>query len=482
MMEWIGKEPWGHQRALVENATRVGEYGMFAEMGTGKSYATINCMRWWYKQNKRVLRTLILTPPIVIEQFRRQIGQYSKIHPRRVVPLVGTGKKRAEIFARAIENPEGTIFITNYESLIMADLYKQILKWEPEIIVVDESHVCKERSSRRTKLVTKLADRAKHRLLLSGTPIGNGAMDIFSQFRILDRGETFGTSFIQFRANYFYDANANMPRQTYFPNWKPREDTYERLNAKIRAKSMVIRKEDCLTLPPLVVKDVYVELSAAQRKAHDEMKRHLITYVEGDACVANLALTKALRLMQIVSGFANVEVQEDDGTKTKSTVRFKDDPRAVALRDLLAEITTHAKCLVWAVWQENYDTIRAVCDELKIQYVEIHGDVSAANKQKAVDAFRENPDIKVCFGHPGSGGVGVDMIAASYSIFYSRNFSMIQYLQAQARNYRGGSGVHERITQINLLAAGTIDERVAKMLTEKTNISDQILLGMIAAL
>lgn len=467
----------------LDCATRVGEYGFWWEMGVGKTFASITCLRWWYKANKRVLRTLILTPPIVIEQWRRQFIECSKVPPRRIVPLVGTGKKRAETFARAIENPEGTIFITNYETLLMKDLYKQILKWEPEILVVDESHVCKERSSSRTKLVTKLADRAKHRLLLSGTPIGNGAMDIFSQFRILDRGETFGTSFMQFRANYFYDKNAGMPKAMHFPNWQPREDTYERLNEKIRAKSMVVRKDECLSLPPLVEKDVYVELSAEQRKAHDEMRKHLITYVDGDACVASLALTKALRLMQIVSGFANVEVLQSDGSKKVHTIHFKgEDPRAVALRDLLAEIVTHAKCLVWAVFEENYDTIRAVCDGLGIQYVEIHGGVTAANKQKAVDAFRDDPAVKVCFGHPGSGGVGVDMIMASYMIFYSRNFSMIQYEQARARNYRGGSEIHDKITQINLTAAGTIEERVAKRLAEKIDISDKILLDIVKEL
>lgn len=78
-------------------------------------------------------------------------------------------------------------------------------------------------------------------------------------------------------------------------------------------------------------------------------------------------------------------------------------------------------------------------------------------------------------GHPGSGGIGINMVIASYSIFYSRNFSLEQDLQAEARNHRGGSEIHAKVTRINLIAKGTIDEIVADALKNKVQIGENIL-------
>jgi hypothetical protein len=91
--------------------------------------------------------------------------------------------------------------------------------------------------------VTKIADRAEYRYLLTGTPILNSPLDIFSQYRALDSGKTFGKSFFAFRAHYFYDKNANMPRHVHFPNWQIRPTSYDELNEKIYAKAMRVEKK-----------------------------------------------------------------------------------------------------------------------------------------------------------------------------------------------------------------------------------------------
>jgi SNF2 family DNA or RNA helicase len=85
----------------------------------------------------------------------------------------------------------------------------------------------------------------------------------------------------------------------------------------------------------------------------------------------------------------------------------------------------------------------------------------------------------VLIGHPGSGGIGVNLTASSVSIFYSRGFSLEHDIQAEARNYRGGSERHDKITRIDLVAPGTIDEEVVRKLHAKQTISDVILKGML---
>ncbi len=450
-------------------------------MGTGKTCAAIQILRQWYARNKRVLRTVVLGPPIVVQNWKREIEAFSKVGPY-VHCLEGPGKKRAaDVAALGAVNGRQSpaIFVTNYESLLMQAVYDELVAWQPEAIVFDESHKLKNPSAKRTKQAIRLADLAKYRLILTGTPILNTPMDIFAQFRVLDGGETFGKNYFVFRAQYFHDKNAMMPKDKHFPNWQPRPGALDELNAKIKPASMVVKKADCLDLPPLVRQEIPVELSKTQATLYNAMKKDFIAYVNDKACVANLAITKALRLQQIVSGFVTLEGADGE---ERTNVAIKDNPRAQALREVLADVAPYHKVLVWAVFRQNYAAIRDVCDELQLPYVEVHGDIPAKAKQEAVDRFNNDPAVRVFIGHPASSGIGINLVAASYAVFYSRGFSLEYDLQAEARNYRGGSEQHEKITRIDLIATGTIDELVSKKLASKQEISDKILLDLAAQL
>lgn len=461
-------QPWKHQLEAIRRAESVTNFALLFEMGAGKTATAINILRSFYVTKKRVARTLVLCPPIVIENWKREFFLHSKVGPA-VALLEGTGKKRLEIFRRG----DAKIYVTNYESLLMGELYEALTSWLPEAIVYDESHKLKNLTAKRTKLAIKLADLAVYKLILTGTPVLNTPMDLFAQFRILDGGETFGRSYLNFRAQYFDDKNAGMPKSKYFPNWVLRQGSLEKLNAAIKPKSMVVKKADCLDLPPLVRQVIHVPLSKDQAKFYESMKRDFIAYVSDDkACVATLAITKALRLLQIVSGFITVEGEEG---ADRENITIKDNPRAAALRALLEEITPNAKVVVWACFRQDYRTVRQVCEELGIGMVEVHGDVASGKRQAAVDAFATDQAVRVFLGHPQSAGIGISLVAASYCIFYSRTFSLEDDLQAEARTYRGGSQIHSKVTRYDLVATGTIDEHVAERLATKQAIGDAVL-------
>jgi len=469
-MEYLIK-PWAHQLEAIERARGVRDFALFFEMGTGKTATTINILRHKFTQSRQVMRTVIFGPPIILENWKREWGMHSKLSPKHILVLNGSQKKRVRAF---LSNSDARILITNYESLLMKDLMAAIVQWAPEVLVFDESQRIKTPNSKRTKEAIKLADLAsvRHRYILSGTPVLNSPMDLFSQFRALDCGETFSKNFFIFRAHYFFDKNAGMPRDRYFPNWQIRPGAVEELNKKILAKGTRVTKEECLDLPPLVRQEVRVELGAEQRKAYEEMRKDFITYLQDKACVSTMALTKALRLQQIVSG--HVPLRGEAGTEPV-VYRFADNPRAHALKDILEEITPNHKVLIWAVFKENYVQIREVCELLGIRYVEVHGEIGNIKKFEAVELLNTDPSVRVLIGHPASGGVGINLVSASYSIFYSRSFSLEQDLQAEARNHRGGSEVHARITRIDLVASETIDELISKKLASKEQMGEKLL-------
>jgi len=487
------KEPelWKHQAEGVEKALAAYEaykkgYAFFFDPGTGKTLSTIKVLREIFNKERRIAPTLIFAPIITLQNWRDEWEKFSKVDRRKILILEGPVAKRIEMLEKAIAKHNGQlIVITNYDGVAKPNkdgksknqvaFYEALRKWAPEFVVLDESHRIRTHNAKRTWCVTKICEGARFRLLLTGTPLLNkNAMDIYAQFRAMDGGDTFGRNFFAFRGNWFVDKNHGMPKDKYFPNWEIRDGVYKKMNDLIYRHAMSAKKQDCLDLPPLVKLRINVALSPEQTKLYLEMKRDFITWLEdrktgeNKAIVANLALTKALRLQQIVTGIAKFE-EEDEPRLLKRT------PREAALEEILSDVAPAHKVLVWCVFKKNYDQVRRICEKLKLDYREAHGSVSNKAKYAAVDDFNNDPNVRVFIGHPAALGIGINLIAASYSVYYSRNFSLENDLQSEARNYRGGSDIHAKITRIDLVAPATIDETILETLEGNLNINEEIL-------
>lgn len=465
---------WKHQLEAIKAGEVLTNLGLFFEMGTGKSRTIIEILRRRYAAAERIKKTIIFCPVIGCPNWKEEFAKFSKINPKDIVVLNKAGKKRVEMFMSAVgeDLSRGKIIITNYEATEMKDLYNLLKLWNPEIVVCDESQRLKNPQSVRAKKVVALADAAEHVYILTGTPILNSPMDLFMQFRILDGGDTFGTNFYTFRACYFHDANAGFKgKQSYFPKWEIRKEAFDAIQERIKTKTLRVLKKDCLDLPPLVRQNVYVEMSSQQSKAYKEMLQDYITFVESKKglpapVVAQLAVTKALRLQQIVTGFA-----KDD----KGDIHRLDAPRLTALEELLENLTPHHKVIVWSEFKENYKMIAEVCQKLGVDFREIHGDIGHKERIQNMEEFRKDPSVRVMVANQGAGGVAINLVEADYSIYYSKGFKLEHDLQSEARNHRGGSEMHSKVTRIDLVAKGTIDELISEALSKKQHISERIL-------
>lgn len=467
---------WNHQVQGIRRAETQPDLGLLFEQGTGKTRTLIEILRRRFAAAGRMRKTLILCPVLVLENWKDEIKRYSKIPGKEVVILYGAAKKRERDFVAAVGDTMtgNKIIITNYEAMQMDGLYAMLMHWHPEIMVCDESQRVKNPQSVRAKKVAGLADLTEHNYILTGTPILDGkGMDAFMQFRILDRGLTFGKNYFAFRNRFFYDKNAGMNKINYFPNWQPHPATYQEFQDLIRKQALRVLKKDCLDLPPFVRQVVHCELSQEQRKAYKEMYNDYITFIESQkdqprAVVAQLAVTKSLRLQQIVTGYAMAE----DGT-----VHRYDNPRLKVLAELLQDIVLDGghKVIVWAVFKENYRMIEDLLKSMGIQYRMLTGDTPQAERVTNMRDFREDPGVSVMLANQAAGGVGVNLVEASYAIYYSKGFKLEDDLQSEARNYRGGSEMHTSVTRIDIVAPGTIDELITKALADKQQVSEQIL-------
>ncbi len=467
---------WAHQISAIRKAETEKDLFLAMEMGTGKTRCTIEVLRRRYAKRGVLVKTLIICPVIVCDNWKKEWAMFSKIPAHDVVVLTTAGKRRVQDLLKAVGDDlsRAKIVITNYQGLLMGDLYKLIRAWGPEIVVFDESHKLKNPSSKTFKLANALAADAKQKFLLTGTPILNSPMDLWSQYKVLDNGETFGSNFYSFRATYFRDENAGWSsKENHFPKWTTTPEMLAKITEKLQHKMIRVTKAECMDLPDLVRQEIPVVLSAEQARMYSEMKKEFLAFLKDSetrhplTVVAQLAITKALRLQQIVSGYA---ATEQEGAKW-----IKDNPRLHVLEELLETITPGHKVIVWSVFKENYKMITGLCEKMGLEFAQIHGDISNKDRIEEMDRFKSDPKCRVMVANQAAGGVGINLVEASYSIYYSKGFSLEHDLQSEARNHRGGSEIHEKITRIDLVAAGTIDELINEALSKKLNCANLIL-------
>lgn len=472
-------KPLQHQLEVIEKTKEANHYALFWEVGTGKTYGVINIVRAKYYSAARLKRTIVLAPISTLYGWKNEWLKFSTVKENKIEVITNSGKKRIEQLENAMfskEERNDKIIILNYDAFVNSEVLNLILKWHPEIMIGDESHLLKSGKTKRTKAVIKISDLIRtyngNIYLLTGTPILNSPIDIFWQFVILDGGETFSRNFIAFRQKYFKDKNAPFAgKKGYWPNWVVQEKKLPEITELIYKKASRVTKDICLDLPPLVKEIRHSSLGPQQKKLYGEMERDFITFLqvqeEITPIVAEFAMTKALRLLQICSGF----VKDADGNEFV----LEKVPKLEILKELLEDITPNHKVIIWCSFIQNYKMIASLCKKLKIKSVMLTGQQSTKEKQEAIDSFQEDQEVRVMIANRKAGGTGITLTAASYSIIYSRDVSLANEIQSEARNYRKGSEVHEKITKIDLITPDTVEEKVLHALTTKQKISDVII-------
>lgn len=331
-------------------------------------------------------------------------------------------------------------------------------------LLVHNSHRIKDSGSERAKKIYPLCEMAARRLLLTGTPILNGLIDIFGQYKALDP-EIFGYSFWKFRERFFYDKNRGMPAHVHFPDWQVKPESSQTISQVIRETSIQAELKDCIDLPPLVQVKVPIELSKEQLKAYQSMEKQFVAELAEVTSVAEFAMTKTLRLRQILAGF----VAESADTRP---AWFEDCPRMDALQELL-ESLGDKQVIIWTSFRPVYQRIGELCRRMKIESCFLTGDQSVSEKEKAISSFISG-SVQAMISNPAAGGTGTDGLqCSSYSIYYDRGYSLGEYLQSQARNYRAGT--QQKVIHYILEAPETIDSVIGSALDQKKNIGDELL-------
>ena len=435
--------------------------GLIWDMGTGKTWMGAYLLEAAHKHGVSIDQSrpsIVVCPNSLMEVWRNQLLEHSELtfDDIRIV----TGSK---IVRERILKEEASVYIINYEGCLTVQQGLLSVHWKT--VIVDEAHRIKNPKSKQAKIITMLS--ADRRLLLTGTPILNSYLDIWNLAYFVDRGATFGKSFFVFRTTYFYDANQYI-RNLQFPNWKIKPQMEQILKDKMKQVFHRLEKCDVLKdLPGKIYTKRYCYLTKEQEELYIGIKRDCIAFINENAVTTKVALTKALKLNQITSGF----LKDDAGVINV----LDDNPKMELLAEVVDEILTENdtnKVIIWAHFRHDIETIY---EKFRAQAVRVYGGVSTEERNEAEYRFQKESDVRIFVGQPMSAGEGLTLTAANYGVYYSMNYSSKDRRQSEDRCHRKGSEIHDSIVYIDLIAQGTIDEIVLRKVDDKIDFADSVL-------
>lgn len=497
--DWVdhGSYPLSdYQRVAVQFGLGQEGTGLFMDRGTGKTAAVIQrmCMeakRLRAKDPKRMLRALIVVPNQVRLNWEHEIAKFTVL-PGKVSVIRGTQEKRIRSLVQAITTEEDCEFsavIIGYDSLV-ASLHAFARKGMWDLIVLDESHAIKSHSTKRWKCMEKLRDCGKQRMVLTGTPIGNSLMDLWTQLEFLGHGFSGFSRFSAFRSFHGVWTDAGMGGIARLAGVKNIPLVQERLS---RLTFSVTKEEAGLNLPDKVYDTHEVEMTKEQAEAYKAMAEHLATEIEDkmsgnvDPVTAQNILTQLLRLAQITSGHITVDAHIDPDTglelRGKETKHLgKTNPKIDAVEQLLTaeDRDPKGKTLIWCCFTEDIRRIGERLTKLGIKHGLYYGATPQGKRDEHVRRFNGDDEFKVLVLNPQTAGEGLNLLGydedsdmyTDHEIFFSQNWSAILRGQAEDRAHRRGTRMPVRIT--DLTVPGTIDEDIRERVQGKLQTAEAV--------
>jgi SNF2 family DNA or RNA helicase len=433
--------PMAHQVTTAEFLTLHRRCFCFNAMRTGKSSAAL----WatdYLKKRGFLKKILVICPLSVMNVWAKEaFGTTPHIS---VTSLIGKREKRIELLKSATE-----IAVINFDGVVTIN--EELLKWKPDLIIVDEaSAYCNPQNKRYKKLKTLI--QADTRLwLLTGTPAPNAPTDAYGLIKLVCP-ESIPASFRLFQET--------MMRPCGPYKWVPRLGATERV-MELMQPAIRFTKEECLDLPPITYNERQCTMSHEQKRVFDAVKAKMRHEDEDVEISAGNAAVKLIKLQQIMCGV----VKDDSG----SAVFLNPKSRLEILDELIEG--AEGKVIIFAPFKF---AMQMIVNHLSAKHtVElVNGDVSKANRDDIFTRFQTSTDPQVLVAHPKVAAHGLDLSAADVIIWYAPIFSIEQYEQANAR----ADGPNQtRPISIYHIYCHPVESQIYKVLQTKSSLQGQLL-------
>ena len=453
------------------------------QMGLGKSVITLTAMKELFERGE-ISRALVIAPLRVARDiWPEEIRKWDHLQGLTFSVAVGSVEER-----RAALRRDSQIHIINRENI--AWMMESGLPLNYDMIVVDELSSFKSWQSKRFKALLRLRPTVQRIVGLTGTPTGNGLMDLFAEYRVLDLGERLGRFIGRYREAYFQPDKRNA-YQVF--SWKPRPGAEEEIYRKISDITVSMKSVDFLKMPACLMNEVRVRMDEKERHQYEQLKEDLFLQVPrktvhagppksrhepmgtdpigaasrgafsgssvlpGSAAPLLIDAKNAAALCGKLTQLANGACYSED-----HSVAHIHDRKLDALEDLIESANGHPVLI--AYWyQHDLQRIRERFPETRP--LKTSQDIADWNAGK----------IQVAAIHPASAGHGLNLQRGGHIlIWFGLTWSLELYQQTNARLWRQGQQA-ETVTIHHIVTEGTIDEQILAALVQKDRTQESLI-------
>lgn len=440
--------------------------------------------------NYRRLPSLIVCPPTLSGHWQQEIRQYAPF--LSCVAYVGSPSMRGQYRAE-LNNVD--IVITSYDICRNdADVLKPI-NWN--YCVLDEGHLIKNSKSKTSQAVKQF--QSNHRLILSGTPIQNNVLELWSLFDFLMPG--FLGSEKVFQERFAKPIAASRFAKSSSKEQERGALAIEALHKQVLPFLLRRLKEEVLDdLPPKILQNYYCDLSELQRNLFDDFSKRQGKEIQAkagnDDRESKQHIFQALQYMKklcnspalVVKGPTNKAYEPTQQYLKKHNTTIDDiahAPKLGALKDLLVdcgigaadvandksaaangdlpEAVSQHRALVFCQMKEMLDMVQHnVLEKLlpSVQFMRLDGSVEATKRQDIVNKFNSDPSYDVLLLTTSVGGLGLNLTGADTVIFVEHDWNPQKDIQAMDRAHRIGQ--KKVVNVYRIVTRGTLEEKILK--------------------
>jgi SNF2 family DNA or RNA helicase len=436
---------YDHQLDGVRTMSKMSSFILADEMGLGKSLQALTVGAIDFQRNWAE-RILVIGPSFLKWNWAEEIEAMTSF---TYTIYHGTPKQRAAIR----DEFDSDILITNYEQIVNDFDALNAMNWN--IVMVDEAHFIKGRSSKRSKAVRNL--KRDRMFLITGSPMLNRPDELWALLNACDPNRF---------SRYWPFVN----RYCVMGGWQSKQIVGAKNKDELRAilsEYMLRRlKKDCLDLPAKQHIPVYVELHPEQKKVYDQMDAELQLIIPGDPTPmeAENIMTKMLRLKQIAATPATIGLA-DNSSKLDRAVEM--------IEEFVTDPDDSSPVVVFTQFRGVQQAMASRLDAAGIPYWQLNGDTPQDTRIEVVNEWAASPRPGVIMVMLQM-GVGLNLTAANKAIFIDKLYVPKLNEQAEDRIHRIGADLTKPVQIFNIVAKGTVEERIERILKAKSKLFDSV--------
>lgn len=489
------KRPYKHQVAALKKLISNGWGGaLLMEPRTGKTKVAIDYISILHSAGK-ANRVLMVGPLVSLQVWKDQLKENCPV-PYRLTVWDNKGRKRQDL------PPYGhdilDIVLMNYDAFSTPgafrvhrsgpnkgkpmldaggarlrsksrggryDVKKKIIRWQPQVIILDESHRIKSPSAKKSTALHSVGRVAEYRVLLTGTVVTKSKrlFDVYSQWLFLNPQRFENMNFGEFKTHY-----GRWLSKDKYQKWIGSRNEKE-LHEKMHLDSFSITREECYDLPKQTTQIIPIPLEESA-DLYDRMAEDMVAKIHtGEITEASIRLVQRLRLQQITSGI----------TKTTPTPQYPNGRLVEVGSEKLRMIESRLedlmeadeKVVIGALFKADISRLMAVCRKLKVPVFTIHGGVKQRERDAAPRDFKNVSGGAVFIGQPAAAGEAIDLSCASILQWYSLPSSWVNFRQFSDRIALSDKPTFHEF----YLASGTIDFLMYETLMEDGDIGKKMI-------